>query len=101
MEASLNRDGSINVRVGGTKKVAIAAITTTSPIIGRGFIGKISNASNATTGLITVYDSLTASGELIWSGTLAAGQVLDLGFHVSIGLTIVTAGAQAINVSYS
>ena len=85
----------------GTTSTAITTIATTAIKASSGVIGSLVNASNAVTGLITVYDSLSAAGKLIWSGTLAAGQALPLGVPCSIGITIVTAGAQAIVATWA
>lgn len=100
-QPTFNSDGSITVRGGGTSKLTIAAATTTLVKSGGGYLSRIFNGSNSTTGLVTVYDALTATGNAIWSGTLAAGQVLDIGLPMLTGITVVTAGAQPITVGYS
>lgn len=98
----VNDDGSINTAtyLSGTTSTAISSIATTTLKSAPGVIGTISNGSNAVTGIITVYDNTVASGKLIWAGTLAAGQVLPIGIPCVTGITVVTAGAQAIVVSY-
>lgn len=99
----VNDDGSINTAtyLSGITSTAITTIATTVVKSTPGVIGTISNGSNAVTGIITVYDNTTATGKLIWAGTLAAGQVLPIGIPCTIGITVVTAGAQAIVVSYA
>jgi hypothetical protein len=101
MGPTLNSDGSITVRIGGASKVTLAAATTTAVKGSSGYLGRIFNGSNSVTGVVSVYDALTATGNPIWSGTLAAGQVLDFGLPMLTGITVVTAGAQPITVSYS
>jgi hypothetical protein len=84
----------------GIQSVAITTATTTVVKSSGGIVGTLSNASGAVTGTITIYDSTAGSGKTIWSGTLAAGQVLPLGIPCGTGITIVTAAANAIAVSY-
>jgi hypothetical protein len=85
----------------GLYSAAITTATTTSIKASAGVVGSISNASGAATGSITVYDSTTNSGKTIWSGTLAAGEILSIGMPCGTGITVVTAAADAIAVSYA
>ena len=85
----------------GMQSLAITTATTTAVKASAGVVGTLSNASGAATGTITVYDSTTGSGKTLWSGTLATGQVLPLGLPCGTGITIVTAAADAIAVSYA
>lgn len=85
----------------GTTPVYITTATTTSVKSSAGVVGTLSNASGAVTGTITVYDSTTGSGNVVWTGTLAAGQILPIGMPCATGITIVTAAADAIAVSYA
>lgn len=85
----------------GTKNVAITAAATTQIKTSPGLVGTLINAGATTSGTITIYDSLTASGTKIWSGTLTAGQVLSLGIPCVTGITIVTAAAGTALVSYA
>lgn len=85
----------------GLVTVAITTIATTSVKSASGALGTITNAGNAITGIVTVYDSLSATGKKIWAGTLAAGQVLPLGIPCGIGITITTAAADTLAVSYA
>lgn len=85
----------------GTTSVAITTATTTSLKANPGVIGTISNASGAATGTITVFDSTTASGKTLWQGTLSAGQVLPIGMPCTVGITVLTAAADAIAVSFN
>lgn len=93
--------GILATPTSGMQSLAITSATTTSVKSSAGVIGTLSNASNAATGTITIYDSTTGSGKTLWSGTLSAGQVLTLGLPCSTGITIVTAAADAIAVSYA
>ena len=85
----------------GLQSVAITTATTTAVKASAGVVGTLSNASGAVTGTITVYDNTAASGKTLWSGTLAAGQVLALGIPCGTGITVLTAAADAIAVSYA
>ena len=85
----------------GLQSVAITTATTTAVKASAGVVGTLSNASGATTGTITIYDNTSATGKTLWTGTLAAGQVLPLGIPCGTGITIVTAAADAIAVSYA
>ena len=100
-----NGDGTYSVAVttlaSGLSTTAITTATTTLVKSGAGVVGSISNAGSATTGTITVYDSLTASGKKLWSGTVALGGVVALGMPCAIGITVVTAAADTIAVSYA
>lgn len=99
-----NNNMMVNTHVttfSGNQTVAITTAATTTVKASAGIVGTISNASNAVTGIITVYDNTIASGQMLWQGVLAAGQVLQLGLPCAIGITVVTAGAQAIAVSFS
>lgn len=85
----------------GQNTVYITTATTTAVKASGGVIGTIACASGATTGVITVYDNTSASGDVVWTGTLAAGQVLPLGMPCGTGITIVTAAADAIACSFA
>lgn len=65
-----------------------------------GVIGTISNLQAATSPSITVYDNFSGSGKILWTGTLAAGQVLPLGLPCATGIYVaVTSGD--LTVSYA
>lgn len=83
----------------GSNVTYITTATTTNILTQHGVLGTLSNAANVTTGLITLYDSSTASGNIIWEGTLAAGQLIRFGVPTSAGLTVVTAAANAIAIT--
>lgn len=85
----------------GINSVAITTATTTSVKSSAGVIGTLINAGTATSGVITIFDNTTASGKTIWSGALTAGQVLALGIPCGTGITIVTAAADTITISYA
>lgn len=85
----------------GESSVAITTSTTTSVKASAGVVGTIINAGSATSGVITIYDNTAASGKTIWAGTLTAGQVLPLGIPCGTGITVVTAAADTITVSYA
>ena len=78
----------------------IATATTTLVKSGAGSLASIT-VNGGTMGSITVYDSLTAAGTKI--ATVAApvaGMVLPYGVRFKTGLTIVTAEATDLTVSY-
>lgn len=85
----------------GTQSVAITTATTTAVKGSPGVVGTLINAGGATSGAISIYDSATASGKMIWSGTLTAGQVLPLGMPCSTAITVVTAAANSLSLSYA
>lgn len=64
-------------------------------------VGTLSNTGTATTGTITVFDGTTTAASPVWSGTLAAGQVLPLGMPCPEGLSVDLASAATIMVSYA
>ena len=94
-------DGVAASPYSGMQSVSITTATTTAVKASAGVVGTLSNASGATTGTITIYDNTSATGKTLWTGTLAAGQVLPLGIPCGTGITIVTAAADAIAVSYA
>jgi hypothetical protein len=94
-------DGVPATAASGMQSLAITTATTTAVKASAGVIGTLSNASGAATSTITVYDSTTGSGKTLWSGTLSAGQVLPLGIPCATGITVVTAAADAIAVTYA
>lgn len=105
-------DGQARMPIGGTgvaatpySGVAAQAITsaTTTALKGSaGVIGTLVNAGSATSGTITIYDANdAASGTILWAGTLTAGQVLPIGMPAANGITVVTASADTLTVSYA
>lgn len=89
------------VQMSGTTTTAITTATTTILKSASGVIGTLVNAGGATSGSITVYDNTAASGKIVWSGTLTAGQALSLNMPCSIGITVVTAAANTLAVSWA
>ncbi len=85
----------------GTNTTYITTATTTAVKASKGSLGTLINAGGSTSGQITIYDSTSASGSIIWAGTLVAGQVLPLGLPCLTGITIVTASVGTIAVSYA
>ena len=85
----------------GGQSVAITTATTTAVKGSPGVVGTVINAGSATSGAITIYDNTAASGKIIWSGTLTAGQILPLGMPCGTGITVVTAAANTLVVSYA
>lgn len=85
----------------GMQSLAITAAATTAVKASAGVVGTLTNAGAATSGAITIYDNTAASGKTIWSGTLTAGQVLPLGIPCGTGITIVTAAANTLAVTYA
>jgi hypothetical protein len=84
----------------GTKTVQITTATTTSVKSSGGTVGTLLNSSGAATGNVAIYNATSATGTPIWQGTLAAGQVLPIGVPCNAGITVVTAAANAITLSY-
>ena len=85
----------------GTGIAQITTATTTEVKSSAGYVGTLINAGSSTTGAITIYDATSATGTPVWSGTLTAGQVLPLGIPCNTGITVVTAAADTITVSYA
>lgn len=96
-----NTTGVVANAYSGKYSVAITTATTTAVKASGGAIGTIINAGGATSGAISIYDNTSATGKLIWAGTLTAGQVLPLGIPCGTGITITTAAANTITVSYA
>lgn len=84
--------------------ITLAAPTTTLVKSGSGILHTITFNKPVATGVVTVYDSLTATGKVIATITVPASpQPVSLFYDgvFDIGLTIVTAtAAQDITVSY-
>jgi len=79
----------------------ISTATTTTVKTGAGFIHEIRIIGGTALGDVTVYDSLSASGAVICPAvTPVANSVIIRDIKVSIGLTIVTAAATTITISY-
>lgn len=85
----------------GDTTAVITTATTTQLAVGPAMMGTLVNTGAATSGAITVYDNTAASGTVLWTGTLTASQVLPLGLPCAVGLTVVTASAGSLLVSYS
>ena len=84
----------------GYSSTYIATATTTTVATGRGMLHAI-NITETAAGAITVYDNTAASGTIlaVFKASIAENSfVLDLTF--STGLTIVTAGASKLTVSW-
>lgn len=82
------------------KNAYISTATTTTVKTGPGSLHGILITETAA-GAITIYDNTAASGTVI--AVLKASIVegfYPLPVHFSIGLTVVTAGASKVNVSY-
>ena len=82
------------------KLLNIASATTTTVKSGSGYLNRIVINTTAA-GAITIYDNTAASGTKI--ATIAASAALGIYTYqgrFSIGLTIVTAAASDITVSY-
>lgn len=107
-ETSLIKDGNgYPTNIYRYTNIVAAAPTTTAVKGAPGFLHAIVINSPAATGVITVYDSLTASGAKIATITQPAtlldgsGKTVLYDVAFNIGLTIVTAtAAQDITVSY-
>jgi len=99
----VNADGSDAVGEAYTSK-AITTATTTVVKSGPGRVGYIT-ILGGTAGAITVYDNTAASGTVIvptftpGAVTVPVTIVLEVAF--AVGLTIVTAAATILQVSYS
>ena len=91
----------IVVNVSGTQTTEITTATTTAIKAAAGVVGCLVNTGAAISGAITIYDSLSASGKKVWAGTLAAGAVLALNLPCALGITIVTAAADTLLVSWN
>lgn len=85
----------------GDSTAVITTATTTQLALGPAMMGTLVNTGSATSGAVTVYDNTAASGTVLWTGTLTASQVLPLGLPCAVGLTVVTAAAGSLLVSYS
>lgn len=80
--------------------LVIKTATTTVVKSGSGFIKEI-RVLGGTLGAVTVYDSLTATGsEIVPAVTPAGATVLKKSCAFATGLTIVTAGATILVISY-
>ena len=104
---STDASGNVNVNVkttvttrSGSTTVYITTATTTDVKSGAGTVGSITNGGSATSGTITIYDNTAGSGNVLWAGTLTAGQVLALNMPVQTGITVVTAAADTLALSY-
>ena len=79
---------------------AISAIATTLLKTGPGTLHSL-RVAGGTLGAVTVYDNTDASGTVLLPATTPVqGQVLLEGIRFSTGLTIVTAAATILTVSY-
>jgi hypothetical protein len=89
------------VQVSGTSSTEITAAATTVVKASPGIVGTLINAGAAISGIVDVYDDPAAVGKKVWSGTLAAGAVLALNVPCGLGITIVTAAADTLLVSWN
>lgn len=83
----------------GTKNLALTASAEVKAT--PGVIGTFVNTGTTTSPTITVYDNTAASGTVVWSGTLAAGQVLPLGMPCGVGIYVALSAAGTITLSYA
>lgn len=83
----------------GTAYAQVAAATTTVKS-GAGRAVKV--IVTAGTGAVTVFDSLTGSGQTIWTkATTAVGDIYALDVPCTIGITVTAAAATTVVVVYS
>jgi hypothetical protein len=87
--------------VSGSQTTPIVAAATTVIKAAAGVVGSIVNAGAAISGVIDVYDDPAAVGIKLWSGTIAAGGILALNLPCALGITIVTAAADTLVVSWN
>jgi len=81
--------------------ISAAGTTVVKPTAGR-LARLIVLGSGGTLGNVTVHDSPDASGPVVFGPTTpAAGQVVELQIPCSAGITVVTAAATALLVTYS
>jgi phage-related protein len=91
--------GGLITSMGGVS-AAVSTATTTTVKSGAGFINII-RVIGGTLGSVTIYDNTAASGTvLLPTVTPVANGVLLEGVSFGTGLTIVTAAATVITVSY-
>ena len=83
----------------GTKNLALTASAEVKAT--PGVIGTLVNTGTTTSPTITVYDNTAAAGTVVWSGTLAAGQVLSLGMPCGVGIYVGLSAAGTITLSYA
>lgn len=76
--------------------------TTAGALIKRGPAGLFSITSTVTGGAVTIYDNTSAAGTILYTKTLAVGDVVHWGSHglaAKNGLYIVVTGT--VNVAYT
>lgn len=104
--ATIKKDGNgFPAYIYNPLNITAAAPTTTLVKTGEGFLHTLVINTPVATGVITIYDSLTATGTKIGTITMPAGPTAPVSVlydvQFSIGLTIVTAtAAQDLTVSY-
>ena len=76
------------------------AATTTTVKTGAGRLARIIVVAG--TGAVTAYDNTAASGTVIWTKTtVAVGDIYELDFPATTGITVTAAAATTVNVVYT
>ena len=87
---------------GGSQYAAISTATTTTVLSAPGRLCRIHvPGTGGTLGNVTVYDNTSGSGTAIYGPTSpSAGDIIDLQLPVQTGITVVTAAATTLIVTY-
>jgi len=88
----------VGSRLGYAKVSGAPALVTSGPAALFGIVGVTSVAS------CIVYDSIAASGNILWSGALTLGQVVHFGgqgIAVGNGLYVSVGGAETVNILFA
>lgn len=87
---------------GGSAYVAISTATTTTVLSAPGRLCRVHvPGTGGTLGDVTIYDNTAGSGTAIYGPTSpSAGDVIDLQIPVQTGITVVTAAATTLIVTF-
>ncbi len=104
--SSQNNDQSSNagatpVRVAATTPVHITTATTTAVKASPGTLGKLVVNTGGAGSIATIYNSLAGSGAVIAIVDTATRVSLDFNMAMSIGITVVTSGGVAADITIS
>lgn len=84
----------------GYSATYITTATTTNVANGGGLLARVIYSGATASATLTIYDSTTGSGPVIWSGVLQPGQMLELAAPCNTGATLVTGDVGPYAVYY-
>ncbi len=86
------------------EKVGYKKVTNALPLVKVGPSGFFGLTAVGAVAACVVYDNTAATGDILWSGALTAGQTVSfggIGIAAKTGIFVAVAGAEIVNVLYT